>query len=150
MIFDNIINIKKYKNIPNLDLIVKFIESNKLNELSVGDLEINRKELYVKVLHYFPKKTEENNFETHKIYTDVQFIMEGIEKIQVTNPDNLKTMMEYNERSDSQFFSACENISDIVIKKNEFIVFFPGEAHKPGCFYEKLDKPISKLVFKTK
>lgn len=150
MIFDNIKNLTEYKTIPNLNLIIDFIHNKNLLELAEGEIEIKGKELFVKVLRYFPKRAEENNFEIHRIYTDVQFIVKGIEKMQITSKENLREKTEYKKDEDFQFFSVFDYISDIVVKKNEFIIFFPNEAHRPGCYYQNIDEPILKLVFKTK
>lgn len=152
MIFDKLINIEKYKNIPNTGLIINFLESNKLKlqQLQEGEIEIRGKDLYVKILRYVPKRAEENNFEIHKIYTDIQIIMDGIENMQITGMDNAQPIGEYNTMEDVQFFSAKENISDIVLRKNEFIVFSQGEAHKPGCIHKDICNSVFKLVFKVR
>lgn len=150
MIFDALENLKKYTNIPHCDAILEFLQEADVSRLPEGDAEIIGKDLYVKVLRYVPKDAAQCNFETHKIYTDVQVIMKGVEKMQVVNPEYLKEIIEYNEEGDFQFFSAEKYISDIVIEENEFVVFFPGEAHRPGCYYQQLDEPILKFVFKTK
>jgi len=150
MIFDAIENLKKYANIPQQDAILKFLQETDVLRLSEGDIEIKGKDLYVKVLRYVPKDAAENNFETHKIYTDVQMIINGEEKMQVVNTKYLQEITGYNKESDFQFFSAQKYISDIVVRENEFVVFFPGEPHKPGCNYQQRDKPVLKLVFKVK
>ena len=151
MIFDDIKNLKNYADIPQLDVILKFLQENDVLKLPEGDIEIKGKNLYVKVLRYIPKDADENNFETHKIYTDVQMIINGEEKMQVVNSKYLQEITEYNKESDFQFFSAQKYISDIIVRRNEFVVFFPEEPHKPGCSYQqKKDKPILKLVFKVK
>lgn len=152
MIFDKLINIKKYKNIPNVNLIADFFESNKskISQLQEGDMEIKGKELYVKILRYVPKKAEENNFESHKIYVDVQVIISGIENMQITGIDNVEHIDGYDAIKDVQFFSAKDNISDIIVRKDEFIVFSQGEVHKPGCIHKNICNSVFKLVFKTR
>lgn len=150
MIFDKVKNLSRYKEIPNLNLILDFIRDKDLSDLPEGDIEIKGKELFVKVLRYFPKLAEERNFETHKIYTDVQIIVKGVEKIQITNKENLKEEIEDKKnREDFQLFTASGDISEIIAKESNFVVFFPGEPHKPSCTYQKSDKPILKVVFKT-
>lgn len=151
MIFDTINNLNKYESIPNLDLIVNFIKNKNLSDLPEDDIEIKGKELFVKALRYFPKLAQERNFEIHKIYTDVQLIVKGIEKVQITNKENLEKEIEDKKgREDFQFFTASRYISEIIAKENNFVVFFPGEPHKPSCFCQKLDEPVLKVVFKTK
>lgn len=150
MIFDTINNLNKYKSIPNLDLILDFLKDKNLSDLPEGDIEIKGKKLIVKLLRYFPKSAEEKNFETHKIYTDVQIIVKGVEKIQVTNRENLgESIKDKKVREDFYLFAVSGPISEIISKENNFVVFFPDEPHKPSCTYQKIDEPILKLVFKT-
>lgn len=129
MIFDTIENLSRYKAIPNLDRILDFIKNKKLLDLPEGRIDIDGNKLFANVARYFPKPAEENDFETHGDYTDVHLIVKGVEKIQT--------------------FTASDNISDIIVKENHFVVFFPGEPHKPGCYYQDLTEPVIKIVFKT-
>ncbi|MFA6431460.1 MAG: YhcH/YjgK/YiaL family protein, partial [Candidatus Margulisiibacteriota bacterium] len=148
-IFDSINSLIKYTNIPNIEGIIKFIQNLNLNDIPDGKIEINGEKLFVNISRYFPEDEKEKRFESHNIYTDVQVILKGAEKIQIVSAKNMKKETEYSLEKDCQFFSAQKEISDIILSENEFVVFFPGEAHKPGCFYEKLNDPILKLVFKT-
>lgn len=150
MIFDKIDNLSKYTSIPNLSLILDFLKNKNLLELPEGDIEIMGKKLFVKVLRYFPEPAEQKNFEIHKIYTDIHIVVKGIEKIGITNRENLGEESEDKEhREDLRFFSVRGPVSEIIATENNFAVFFPGEPHKPACAYQQLKEPILKLVFKT-
>ena len=150
MIIDYIENLAKYTNIPHVDDIATFLKNMNIDDLSEGDYPLKGEELYVKVLKYFPKNAKENNFETHEVYTDVQVIIKGEELIQIVPPDFLRKKIDYEIEGDFQFFSADNCILDIVVRKGQFIVFFPQEAHKPGCLYQDFKNPVMKLVFKAK
>jgi len=150
MIIDLVQNMKKYTVIPHFADIGAFIERTNMKELSEGDHPIKGEDLYVKVLKYVPKQAEENNFETHDLYTDVQVIIEGKELMQTTSSDCLHEVADNKGEGDWKFFSADKYISDFVMRKGQFVVFFPQEAHRPGCRYQDLDTPVMKLVFKTK
>lgn len=150
MIFDILDNIGKYRDIANLNEIQGFIKNNDIVKLPDGDIEIKGADLFVKVLRYNPRPAAEIDFEIHKIYTDVQIVFRGPEKMQIVGADNLSKITEYEKEKDFQLFSAKNEISDIIVRENEFIVFFPGDAHKPGCHYIDLNEPVLKLVFKTK
>lgn len=150
MIFDKIENLSKYTLIPNLSSICDFLKNRNLLELPEGDIEIMGKKLFVKVLRYFPEPAEQKKFEIHKIYTDIHIVVKGVEKIGITERKNLKEEIEDKEcREDLQFFSVSGPVSEIVATENNFVVFFPGEPHKPACTYQQLKEPILKLVFKT-
>lgn len=150
MIIDLIQNMKKYTIIPHLADIKAFMERTNIAELSEGDHPIRGDELYVKVLNYVPKKAVENNFETHDEYTDVQVLIDGIELMQTASSDCLQEKADCEMGGDWKFYSADKYISDFVVRKGQFVVFFPQEAHKPGCRYQDLNILVRKLVFKTK
>lgn len=150
MIIDTAENLKKYPNIPHVEKIIGFIESTNLSDLSLGDIMLSGEDLYVKVLRYIPQKPEENNFEIHNMYTDVQFIVKGAEIIQTAPRECFVDKPEHKIEGDSCFFSCDKYISEIVLQKGQFAVFFPGEAHRPGCRYQGLETEVMKLVFKTR
>lgn len=150
MIFDRLENLAKFACIPRVEAIVGFISSMDVYSLQPGSVPIQGDDLFVKVLEYAPKPAAENNFETHKYYADVQVIFRGIEQMQITGPDNLSPVGPYDAEQDFQFFNAQKDISNIIIKEKEFLVFSPGEVHKPGCYYRDQEGPVLKLVFKTK
>lgn len=150
MIIDLVQNMKKYNSIPHLADIMVFIENTNVMELSEGDHPIKGEDLYVKVLNYAPKQAEENNFETHDFYTDVQILIEGVELMQTAPLNCLNEKPECKMEGDFNFFSADMYISDIVVRKGQFVVFFPQEAHRPGCLYQDLDIRVKKMVFKAR
>jgi YhcH/YjgK/YiaL family protein len=150
MIFDQLSNLEKYSCIPNHALILDFFKNNDPLELNPGEIELQGKELFVKVLHYMPQAAEKNKFETHQMYADVQVILRGCETMQIVSPQQLTPLTEYDPKTDFQFFSAGKDITPILVQENEFVYFPPGQPHKPGCFYRSLKEPIVKLVFKTR
>jgi YhcH/YjgK/YiaL family protein len=149
MIIDSISNLRKYTGIPRLDRILDFLSKNDLSGLNEGDIPIDGDDLFVKVLRYVPKRAEENNFETHDVYTDVQIVVEGIEIMQTVPKDCLRPL-DHSIPGDFRFFDADKDVSSFVVRKNDFAVFFPGEAHKPSCLYKNHEISVKKLVFKVK
>ena len=149
MIFDSLINLEKYSTIPYLEDICIFIKNNNVFELPAGDIPIKGEELFVKVLRYTPKASSELFFETHKHYADVQIVFDGFEAMQVADLNHLRVTDEFKLEGDFVFYKGSDNISQFVVSKNKFTVFFPGQAHKPGCLYNSISGPVSKLVFKV-
>lgn len=149
MIIDTINQLKKYTNIPYADKITSFLDRADILAIPKGDYPILGKDLYVKVLRYVPQKAEENNFEIHNVYSDIQIIIDGVEIIQIAPFACLREKTDYDSNGDFQFFAVDKYISDIVVQKGQFIVFFPREIHRPGCLYKNLDRPVMKLVFKS-
>jgi YhcH/YjgK/YiaL family protein len=82
-------------------------------------------------------------------YADVQIVFDGIEAMQVADLNDLKVTDEFKLEGDFVFYKGTDNISQFVVSNNKFAVFFPGEAHKPGCLYGSVAGPVLKLVFKV-
>lgn len=150
MIFESLEKLGKYSEIPQVKRIIKFLTSKNLKKLPSGDIKINGKSLFVKVLRYVPEKPKDNSFETHKAYIDVQVMINGAERMFFAGRQKTKAINKYDIDSDAQLFTVNRDFSDILVNANQFVVFFPGEMHKPGCFCKSSGPQVLKLVFKVK
>lgn len=149
MILDSIDNLAKY-DLPMKDKILAFLKSKDPKTVPDGEHEIDGRDLFVRVMSYKAKPAQENSFEAHRIYADVQFVAQGCELMQVAPTDQLLATTEYSVADEYQFFNAKGFISDLTVREGEFTVFFPGEAHRPSCKHVAYDGVVKKLVFKIK
>jgi biofilm protein TabA len=149
MIFDNFNYVKRY-SIPQLDKILKFVSNNNCLILPNEQIDIDGKNLFVRVMEYQPKLAAQNKFETHQIYADLQYVVSGIELMQVAPERSLSSLGPYDAKGDFEFFKAQEALNDLVVNAGEFAVFYPGEAHRPSCLYKNTAEKVKKLVFKIK
>ncbi|MBF0510714.1 MAG: YhcH/YjgK/YiaL family protein [Candidatus Omnitrophica bacterium] len=151
MIIDTIDNLNRYA-IPHLKAIVQFIEEHDCALLPEGEIEINARELFVRVMNYVPKNAVENRFETHQVYADLQYMVQGMEIMQTTRIKNLIPLTEYDDPGDSRFYKLFDNaaFTDLVMAPGEFAIFFPHEPHRPACLYEGYQGLVKKLIFKIK
>jgi YhcH/YjgK/YiaL family protein len=115
-----------------------------------GEIQIEGRDLFVRVMSYIPAPKNENRFEIHRIYADVQYIVEGIERMFTAGMNDLTSCSEYDAKGDSHFFKASQPSSDLVVCAGEFAVFYPYQAHCPSCCYEGHNGVVKKLVFKVK
>lgn len=150
MIFDHLENLEKYCGIPYLNSILEFISNTKIFDLREGDIAIKDDDLFVKVLRYTPKPSQENYFETHKNYADLQIVFDGVEAMHIVDSNYLEKSNEVKMEGDFTFYIANNHISELVLEKEKFVLLFPGEPHKPGCIYNSIEEPVLKLVFKIK
>ena len=149
MIYDSLSNSYRY-NIPQLEKIKEFISKNNCLDLPNGQIDINSKDLFVKVMEYEPKPASENRFETHQVYADLQYVVSGVELMQVTPTTSLIQATEYDSIGDYQFYTSTSFITDIVVNSGQFVVFYPCEAHRPACVFLDNKSKVKKLVFKIK
>jgi len=126
----------------------RFLREQDLAALPVGRYELDGADLFVNVDEYLTKNEEDTRFEAHRQYIDIQYLVSGSEKIGVI-PLYLTTVVEpYDEERDITFLEARENNYRLASPDN-FLVFFPQDAHRPGV---KADKniPIRKVVVKIR
>ncbi len=150
MIYDSTKNLSRYSDFPYLNEILDFLKKSNLQELPTGDIAIKEDLLYVKVLRYIPNNADRNFFETHQYYADLQLIVNGTEAIYIVDNKHLIETDEFKMTGDFTFYKAETNVSEFVLEQGQFAVFFPGEAHKPGCTYNSVQQEVLKLVFKIK
>ena len=149
MIFDSIDKLQRY-SVPCVEKILKFIKENDCSKLQPGQIDIDGHDLFVKVMEYEPKPASENKFETHQVNADLQYIVSGVELMQVTPTKSLTHVTEYDKVGDYQFYKADQYITDLVVEAGQFVVFYPGEAHRPACLYQNNKNKVKKLVFKIR
>jgi len=148
MIIDKIENAGDYGSISDkLMAGFDFLLNNKLEELPDGKHSIDGNSIYVLLSTYVTQKETEKLFEAHKKYIDIQYIISGRETIYWSLIENLTSKGEYSEQKDIVFLEG-ENITGLPMIKNNFCIFFPQDAHKPGCILGKAEK-VKKVVVKV-
>ena len=149
MIFDETNNLHRYA-IPYADDVKKFLDRADLITLTQPEIELRGRDLFVRLMRYLPKPSDQNKFETHRCYADIQVIIQGREIMQVAPTAELQPSTDYDAANDYQFFNVNRNISDVIVNENSFAIFFPGEAHRPSCLVAEGDTQVFKLVFKVR
>ncbi|MBF0479648.1 MAG: YhcH/YjgK/YiaL family protein [Candidatus Omnitrophica bacterium] len=150
MIFDQIQNLKYYnKIIPQVLSIQEFIARTDCLSLPAGEIEICGRDLFVRTNEYMTEPQGAKRFETHQLYADVQYVVYGTEMMGFCVEKHLNELTLYEPPNDIQFFKTPAQVTDIIVHEGNFVVFFPQEAHQPGCMYQKPAR-VKKLVFKIR
>ncbi len=105
--------------------------------------------LQVVVQHYTTKEFSEKKFEGHRKFIDIQYVLKGREIIYWANTRGLTPITEYNEERDHLSYGDGPAYSPIRLADRQFAVFFPGDAHKTGCTWDKPSE-ITKLIVKVR
>ena len=98
-----------------------------------GRYEIESENIFAMVSSYETSPASRNSFETHRKYADVQIVVEGEEKIEVSLSPDLKAVGDYDEAKDKAVLESPEDATTLVMRPGYFAVIFPKEAHRPGC-----------------
>lgn len=96
---------------------------------------------------YETKGDASSPLEAHRQYADIQYIVEGDEICYVADVDRLNVTKAYDPEKDVLFGTVDTSIA-VPLHAGEFCVFFPEDAHGPGCVWET-PSAVKKIVVKV-
>jgi YhcH/YjgK/YiaL family protein len=145
MIYDILENSSLYEGIhPRLKQAFSYLNSNDLFALQPGRIDLDGDSLYVLVQEYSTKLLDEGKWESHRRYFDVQYMLDGCERIDFALL-NTMSLGEYNPEKDFQAMSG--NGQTLYLCAGSYAIFFPQDSHKPGLTTGVLT-PVKKIVLK--
>ena len=133
MIYDTFENIGLY--CKEGDALYKAIAYARDFDLSQpdGEHEVEGRDIFAKVMTYDTESAEVRKFEAHEKYIDVQVMLTGPERMDISLEQGLEPCGSYDEASDVIMLNAPETYSTIVMEPGKFVVFFPHDVHRPNC-----------------
>ena len=129
--------------------VCDYLKGLDLNGLELGRHDVSS-DIFMNVVEFETAEAGSKKAELHHRYLDVQLLISGSELIEfgVGNP-NLDDYETYQEEDDYQLTTqTIENKNSVSLKPKMFAVFFPYEAHKPGCNVGEQSVKVKKLVVK--
>lgn len=150
MIIDKADNLLQYKDeYPVFEKIYEFIENHKKEHFAPGTYHIDGEHLFASIAQYRTDAEKEAVFEAHRKYADLQYIVNGMEKIGwAPLPDIEENLVkeEYSKGGDIAFYSGKSKF-DFVLTKGSFLFLLPEDAHAP-CLCADKECNVEKIVFK--
>ena len=132
---------------PNLDLALEHITPEFLASLRDNQrVELKGDLVYCTRFTYETIPQEESFFEAHRRYLDIHIMVEGEERVDMNRPEDLK-LTDAQEGHDFYAYQG-ESWHSTVLKTGEFLVVFPGDAHRIKVQVDG-PKTVSKAVFKV-
>ena len=147
MIKDKLENAANYYSISySIQEGFEWLKAQDLEKIEDGKYIINE-ENYANVQTYTTK--DNALYEAHREYIDIQYMVNGVEKIGVTDYKNCSSNIKYDKNKDIEFLNNNQEETFETIEQGEFLVLFPNDAHKPSI---KIDtnKTVKKVVVKVK
>lgn len=146
MIFDSLKNKERYKDFPLLYQALNYLAQLKPDELPDSTVVLIKDTLFLNPVSLVSRPEAECIYEAHKKYTDLHYILEGVEGIATAAPSALTETSAYVEAKDIMFFEGPED-GRYYLKPGQFMVCFPEDAHKVAMMKDN-PAPIKKIVFK--
>jgi YhcH/YjgK/YiaL family protein len=166
MIADSIRNKEQYSGISSrLAHALDYVETLKTADFAVQTIDLEGKQVYAMYQSYTTESAEGRQYEAHRRYIDVQYVLEGEEVILAADLDDMASRSEYDEGKDIQWFmpkagteagkepgtgvgTGAGTPSTIHLKAGQFAVFFPQDAHMPKLS-GRTPGPVKKIVVKV-
>ena len=149
MLVDSFDYIACYKGLhPNLDTAIDWLNSHTLDALENGRTIIDGENVFVNVMDADLRDAEGAAFEYHRRYADLQIDLSGGEHWGWASEG--RSEGEFSTESDVGFASGPEHAGG-ELGEGRFVIFFPGELHKPSCKTPGCDhvrKAVVKILMK--
>ena len=129
------------------DKAFAYLKNTDLNPLPKGKYPIDEDNVFASVTTDSTKDFDKTNWESHRKYIDLQYVIQGEEKIGVYPVSKATVTKVYDEKRDVANYSADGKLYTAV--PDTFFIFFPSDAHRPNITPggNKADK---KIVIKIK
>ena len=151
MILDTLDHAGNYAGLhPGLELAFGFLRRTDLDALPDGRIDLDGDRVYALLQSYATKPRGEGKPEAHRRYIDVQALLAGREACgYAAVSENLTIDTPYDGARDFMLFraTACDFFTLI---PGNFAVFFPHDAHQPGCRVGGEAEAVRKVVVKMR
>ncbi|HEX3033154.1 MAG TPA: YhcH/YjgK/YiaL family protein [Bacillota bacterium] len=148
MIVDKLVNASKYYSLnPALEVVFKYIQNQDLENLKPGKYNIDNIQAKVSIQEYYTRYPEEVEWEAHKLHYDIQYLIQGTERIGYAPIDGMEPVKPYEASSDKLILSASTG-DFITLRGDLFVIMLPEDAHQPRV---AVDKPgmVKKIIVKV-
>ena len=133
-----------------LEKAFSFLKEQDFTQMLDGVYEIEGDKVYAMVQSFHVQEPIDAEFETHRKYIDIQYVISGKLDLLVTDYGKLKPKSVYDEKNDVVFYERSSCYSRIVLYPGESLLLYPEDAHRMVCFPENTEcMDIRKCVIKV-
>lgn len=144
-------------NIDHLDLVpylpaklkdaIEYVKKNINQDTPLGKHDIDGNDVFVLVFNDNTEPFEKRRAEYHERYLDIQIVLKGQEGMTFSNFPAGEPTDNWLADKDIAFLPAGKQEQQVILQDGDFIVFYPGEVHKPLCAVGE-PAPVRKAVVK--
>ena len=102
-------------------------------EKAPGHYALQGDDIFMNVMQFATQWPEQKKAELHEQYIDIQLLLAGEERILFGIAGSARECEEMHHAEDYQLCRHIEEEQSVILKPGMFVVFMPGEPHKPGC-----------------
>ena len=146
MIFAKLSDAPLYRGInPRLDRALDLLTDDFLSSVGTERMPLEGTDLYVTRYERTTYTDESRLFEFHRDYLDIFLLLKGEEREDFAASEAVAVCKQH----DDYWGGPAAAAERVILRPGSFVVFFPGEAHRPGM---AVDAPqeVSRIVFKIR
>lgn len=118
------------KNKERWDKAFAFFKNNDLTKLELKRYNIDGDNLYAPITEYMTRNEEDAQFEAHRNYIDIQYVISGSELIGLAPVAQLKEVtVPYDASKDVEFMTVSQ-LTNYKATPERFFIFFPSDIHR--------------------
>ena len=150
MILDNLPQWPRYTAVsPRFQRAFEFLQKVDARA-PLGRHEIDAENIFALVQAYTTMPAEKAQFEAHRKYIDIQFLIAGRESILWAPLSTMKTVnMPYDKQKDAALYALVPEGWPLLLGAGQFTILFPEDAHAPCCVWGAPGE-VRKVVVKVK
>ena len=134
MICDQLKNSASYTSMgPAFRKAFDYLKTVTVDNLPGSRYEIDGNSIFASSSSYETLPASERKIETHRNYLDIQYVLSGTEAMGYIPMEGLTVSEAYTP--DVEFYNTDADIL-IPAEAGTFMIFFPQDAHRPGCTWK--------------
>ncbi|MDN5471548.1 MAG: YhcH/YjgK/YiaL family protein [Enterobacterales bacterium] len=151
MITGNVNHLELLPYLPaQLKQVIQHVMANFNADSALGKFDVDGENQFVMIFNDSTSPAEERRQELHGKYLDIQIVLAGQEKMVFSNLAAPQGRAEWLEGKDIAFLPLEQQgleEKSFIMNAGDFVVFYPGELHKPMCAVGE-NAPVKKAVVK--
>lgn len=148
MIVDTLANAEAYFGLhPRLERAFTYLNNHDLSKLPLGRHLIDDDDIFINVQEVELKAPQDAPLEVHNTYIDIQVLIDGAEQERMgwrPRADCQRPTGDFDREKDVRFFSDPHRF-EIGVRRGEFAIFLPEDAHAPMIGQGRVRKAIVKV-----
>src|SRR5438874_11924023 len=129
MIYDELQSIECYRSLlgPHADAIIGFLRRADLATLPDGEHPIHARDAYAIMQTYTTKPREQCNWESHRVYADIQLVLRGREHMGRASVDAMRISQQYDHSRDRILYTGAG--TGLTVNAGRVMLFLPQAVH---------------------
>jgi YhcH/YjgK/YiaL family protein len=102
------------------------------------------------VQEYTTKQADEGMFEGHESYIDIQYLVSGLEAVDMAEKTGMLVKIPYDSDRDVAFYEDTDKAMHALLEAGSYGIFYPNDIHKPGLAFAGIPVKVKKIVVKIR